>query len=49
MSTADVAAQPITWPASWTSLAHGPLSFAVYAVVFCSVAWARFTTADVTS
>jgi ABC-2 type transport system permease protein len=36
-------------PVAWTELAHGLLSFAVYAVIFCSVAWARFTTADVTS
>jgi ABC-2 type transport system permease protein len=36
-------------PVAWTSLAHGLLSFAVYAAIFCSVAWARFTTADVTS
>jgi ABC-type transport system involved in multi-copper enzyme maturation permease subunit len=34
---------------AWTDLAHGLLSFAVYALIFCSVAWARFTTADVTS
>jgi len=36
---------PIVWP----ELGHGLLSFAVYIVIFCSVAWARFTTADVTS
>jgi ABC-2 type transport system permease protein len=36
-------------PVAWTDLAHGLLSFAVYALIFCSVAWARFTTADVTS
>jgi ABC-2 type transport system permease protein len=28
---------------------HGLLSFAVYAVIFCSLAWAKFTTSDVTS
>jgi ABC-2 type transport system permease protein len=36
---------PIVWP----ELGHGLLSFAVYIVIFCSIAWARFTTADVTS
>jgi ABC-2 type transport system permease protein len=36
-------------PVDWPELGHGPLSFGVYAVIFCSVAWARFTTADVTS
>ena len=36
---------PIVWP----ELGHGLLSFAVYIVIFGSVAWARFTTADVTS
>jgi ABC-2 type transport system permease protein len=36
-------------PVDWPTLAHGLLSFGVYAVIFCSVAWARFTTADVTS
>jgi ABC-2 type transport system permease protein len=30
-------------------LLHGLLSFAVYAAIFCSFAWARFTSADVTS
>jgi len=25
------------------------LSFAVYAVIFCAAAWARFTSADVTA
>jgi ABC-2 type transport system permease protein len=28
---------------------HGLLSFGVYAVIFASIAWARFTSADVTS
>jgi len=28
---------------------HGLLSFAVYTAVFLSIAWARFTSADVTS
>jgi len=36
-------------PVAWPELGHGLLSFAVYIVIFCSVAWARFTTADVTS
>jgi len=30
-------------------LLHGLLSFGVYIVIFCSIAWARFTSADVTS
>jgi ABC-type transport system involved in multi-copper enzyme maturation permease subunit len=36
-------------PIAWPELGHGLLSFAVYIVIFCSIAWARFTTADVTS
>jgi ABC-type transport system involved in multi-copper enzyme maturation permease subunit len=36
-------------PVAWPGLLHGLLSFAVYVVIFGSVAWARFTTADVTS
>jgi ABC-2 type transport system permease protein len=36
-------------PVVWPELGHGLLSFAVYIVIFCSIAWARFTTADVTS
>jgi ABC-2 type transport system permease protein len=36
-------------PIAWSGVEHGLLSFAVYAVIFCAVAWARFTTADVTS
>jgi ABC-2 type transport system permease protein len=36
-------------PVAWSGVGHGLLSFAVYTVIFCSVAWARFTTADVTS
>jgi ABC-type transport system involved in multi-copper enzyme maturation permease subunit len=28
---------------------HGLASFAVYAVIFLAIAWARFTSADVTS
>jgi ABC-2 type transport system permease protein len=36
-------------PIDTTTLAHGLLSFAVYAALFLSIAWARFTSADVTS
>jgi ABC-2 type transport system permease protein len=36
-------------PVAWSELGHGLLSFGVYAAIFLSVAWARFTTADVTS
>ena len=36
-------------PVDTTTLWHGLLSFAVYAVLFLSIAWARFTSADVTS
>jgi len=36
-------------PVDWTSAVHGLVSFGVYAVIFASIAWARFTTADVTS
>jgi ABC-2 type transport system permease protein len=36
-------------PVDWPALTHGLLSFGAYAVIFCAVAWARFTTADVTS
>jgi ABC-2 type transport system permease protein len=36
-------------PVDTTTLWHGLLSFGVYAVLFCSFAWARFTSADVTS
>jgi len=36
-------------PIAWSGVGHGLLSFAIYAVIFCAVAWARFTTADVTS
>jgi ABC-2 type transport system permease protein len=36
-------------PVDWADLLHGLLSFGVYVVIFGSVAWARFTTADVTS
>jgi ABC-2 type transport system permease protein len=36
-------------PIDTTTLAHGLLSFLVYTLVFLSIAWARFTSADVTS
>jgi ABC-2 type transport system permease protein len=36
-------------PVDTTTLWHGLLSFAVYAVLFCLFAWARFTSSDVTS
>jgi ABC-2 type transport system permease protein len=36
-------------PIDWSGVAHGLVSFAVYAVIFCSIAWAKFTSADVTS
>jgi ABC-2 type transport system permease protein len=36
-------------PVDTSALLRGLLSFAVYAVIFGSLAWARFTTADVTS
>ncbi len=36
-------------PVDTSTLLRGLLSFAVYALLFCSIAWARFTSADVTS
>jgi ABC-2 type transport system permease protein len=39
----------LRFPVAWSDLLHGLLSFAVYAIIFRLVAWARFTTADVTS
>ncbi len=36
-------------PIDTSSLVHGLLSFAVYIVIFGSIAWARFASADVTS
>jgi ABC-2 type transport system permease protein len=36
-------------PVDTTELQHGLLSFAVYIVIFGSIAWARFSSADVTS
>src|SRR6266536_2531518 len=36
-------------PIAWPDLMHGLLSFGIYVVIFGAIAWARFTTADVTS
>lgn len=36
-------------PIDTATLLHGLLSFGVYAVIFLSIAWARLTTADITS
>ncbi len=36
-------------PVATSDLLHGLLSFGVYIVLFCSIAWARFTSADVSS
>lgn len=36
-------------PVDWSGMQHGLLSFAVYIVIFFAIAWARLTSADVTS
>jgi ABC-2 type transport system permease protein len=36
-------------PVAWSEVGHGLLSFAVYAVIFGAIAWARLGGADVTS
>jgi ABC-type transport system involved in multi-copper enzyme maturation permease subunit len=36
-------------PIAWQDLAHGLVSFGIYVIIFGAVAWARFSTADVTS
>jgi ABC-2 type transport system permease protein len=36
-------------PIDTTTMWHGLLSFAVYAILFLAIAWARFTSADITS
>ena len=36
-------------PVDWSGELHGLLSFGCYAVIFLAIAWARFTSADVTS
>jgi ABC-2 type transport system permease protein len=36
-------------PVGWADIGHGMLSFAVYTVIFGSIAWVRFSRANVTS
>jgi ABC-type transport system involved in multi-copper enzyme maturation permease subunit len=36
-------------PVDTSTLLRGLLSFGIYAAIFCSIAWARFTSADVTA
>ena len=36
-------------PIATADLLHGLLSFGVYIVIFCAIAWARFTSTDVTA
>lgn len=36
-------------PIAWGDLQHGLTSFGLYVIIFGAIAWARFTTADVTS
>jgi ABC-2 type transport system permease protein len=36
-------------PIDWSGIQHGLLSFAVYVVIFGAIAWARLTSADITS
>ena len=36
-------------PIDTTELTHGLLSIGVYIVIFCSIAWAKFSNADITS
>jgi ABC-2 type transport system permease protein len=36
-------------PVVWSGVSHGLLSFAVYLAVFGAIAWARFSSADITS
>lgn len=36
-------------PVDWSGVQHGLTSFAVYAVIFGAIAWARLTSADITS
>jgi len=36
-------------PVVWSGVTHGLLSFAVYLAVFGAIAWARFSSADITS
>lgn len=36
-------------PADWSGMERGLVSFGVYAAIFGAIAWARFTSADITS
>jgi len=36
-------------PVDWSGMQHGLASFAIYIVIFCANAWARFTSADITT
>jgi ABC-2 type transport system permease protein len=36
-------------PVDWGTVGHGLISFGVYGVIFTAIAWARFSTADITS
>jgi ABC-2 type transport system permease protein len=36
-------------PIAWPDLEHGLTSFGLYVIIFGAIAWARFSTADVTS
>jgi ABC-2 type transport system permease protein len=36
-------------PIDTTVLTHGLLSIGIYIVIFCSIAWAKFSNADITS
>jgi ABC-2 type transport system permease protein len=36
-------------PIDWGELTHGLVSFGLYVIIFGAIAWARFTSADVTS
>jgi ABC-2 type transport system permease protein len=36
-------------PIAWGEIGQGLLSFGIYAAICCAIAWARFTTADITS
>ena len=36
-------------PIATSDLLHGLLSFGIYVAIFCSIAWARFTSTDVTA
>jgi ABC-2 type transport system permease protein len=38
-----------TSPTDWSSILHGLVSFVVYAVIFVAFAWAKLTSADITS